>query len=203
MGYRMTARKEMAGMTMRAMGVACTTATLLGMISQNMSVTNVSATVVQPTPASPSTLKAASVMNAVAAIPETVEPMRMVVRNRVMSCWSVLNGPFTSSSRAASSRTFQGHSVVMAVSLRLKNPNSTRLTAATASCTDTSCKLTNSGFGPRGTAPPPLADATMAQAACTAKLAAKSASRRSTFMPALARSLFGTLFMPSEGVYAG
>lgn len=51
------------------------------------------------------TLKAASVMNAVAAIPETVEPMRMVVRNRVMSCWSVLNGPFTSSSRAASSRT--------------------------------------------------------------------------------------------------
>lgn len=56
--------------------------------------------------------------------------------------------------RAGDARTFQGHSVVMAVSLRLKNPNSTRLTAATASCTDTSCKLTNSGFGPRGTAPP-------------------------------------------------
>ena len=50
------------------------------------------------------TLKAASVINAVAPMPETVLPINMVVKNRVMSFCRTLKGP-PSTSLSASSRT--------------------------------------------------------------------------------------------------
>eukprot|EP00982_Pelagococcus_subviridis_P006553 30169-Pelagococcus_subviridis.AAC.1 len=114
-GYTKCDNVAMTGMTTRATAAACCTAIDLGAISQQTRVTSVSASVIGPTPPSPQMVSAASVATVALAMPLTVLPMRIVVRNRLMSRRKSVNGE-SGPSWSEISRTFHGHSVVMAVS---------------------------------------------------------------------------------------
>mmetsp|Transcript_13898 Transcript_13898/g.50621 ORF Transcript_13898/g.50621 Transcript_13898/m.50621 type:complete len:209 (-) Transcript_13898:513-1139(-) len=111
---------EMHGSTKRATGVANCTATLFGRISQKIRTTSVMSAVEYITAFSPTSLVAISVASAADQMLQIVQPIRIVLRKRGTpraNCPKLELSP----SCSASSRTFQGHNVVMLVSAREKN----------------------------------------------------------------------------------
>mmetsp|Transcript_7728 Transcript_7728/g.47943 ORF Transcript_7728/g.47943 Transcript_7728/m.47943 type:complete len:434 (+) Transcript_7728:1629-2930(+) len=141
-----------------AMAAASCTAMVLGAISQKMRMNRVMTAMVIPTPRGPKHAAAASVTSVVTRMLATVEPMSMVVRNLPTSFSSSANGLWFPSF-SASSRTFQGQSVVMAVSDALKKAMDARVRSASGPFLPSAVHsaVQSAATVPDGTIPPPLA----------------------------------------------
>mmetsp|Transcript_40647 Transcript_40647/g.128167 ORF Transcript_40647/g.128167 Transcript_40647/m.128167 type:complete len:238 (-) Transcript_40647:615-1328(-) len=114
-GYTSIAITLIAGTMIRATLSACATARAFGIISPNTNVTTVSHIVTMVIILSPPYCAAISAAKAAEYIVQVVVPIKMAVKNFVMSLSSNLKGDFSPSSSAIFF-TFQGHRVVMAVS---------------------------------------------------------------------------------------
>mmetsp|Transcript_7202 Transcript_7202/g.32493 ORF Transcript_7202/g.32493 Transcript_7202/m.32493 type:complete len:229 (-) Transcript_7202:446-1132(-) len=124
MGYTSVDIAAMGRMTTRATSAAFCTAMDLGAISQNMSVTKVSAAVHSAMLSSPYRCIAACAASVALPMLVTVLPMRIVVRNLLMSLRISVNGE-SGPSWSLISLTFHGQRVVMAVSLVQKKAYAT------------------------------------------------------------------------------